>query len=248
MKPLMTHIVGGYPSLADSRTILESMIQRQVSAIEIQIPFSDPVADGPVLMQANDSAVKTGMNREDILALLQTVDFKETAAYIMCYYQSLFYADVVSFIQTAITAGCTGFIVPDLPFDSPDMRTLLADIPELRRSFIPVVSPGMSSERLASMQQTLQPRVIYVTARKGITGTETVFGDALLDVTKQLRELFPDSKLAIGFGIKSHKDVTAALQYGDIAVVGSALTSAYETSYDAFTTLMDDLCGSLYVE
>lgn len=241
MKPLMTHVVGGYPSLDDTRKILDHMIERKVTAIEIQIPFSDPVADGPVLMQANDHAMKAGMYRQNVLELLQATDFKDTNGLIMCYYQSLFYDDMTTFVTNALEAGCKGFIVPDLPFDSSDMRDLLRDIPELRHCFVPVVSPGMDDARLVGLQQTLDPRMIYVTARKGITGSETVFGDELSRLTDRLRELFPKSQLAIGFGIKSSQDVQAARRFGDIAVVGSALTAAYEKSYDEFVALMDEL-------
>src|SRR5690606_1559980 len=99
MKPLMTHIVAGYPTMQDSRRILEHMINSRVEAIEIQIPFSDPIADGPVLMRANDRAVKAGTQRQDVLELVRSVNFGKTDVYIMCYYQSLFYSDAATFIS-----------------------------------------------------------------------------------------------------------------------------------------------------
>lgn len=241
MKPLMTHIVAGYPNMQASREILEFMVGANVQAIEIQIPFSDPIADGPVLMRANDCAVKTGTQRQDVLELLCNVNFGKTDVYIMCYYQSLFYSDAATFISKAIAAGCKGFIIPDLPFDSPDMHKLLAELPVLRQSMVPVVSPGVSNVRLQLLKQVLEPKLVYVTARKGITGSDTQFGGELQELTYALRQLFPNSQLAIGFGIKNHQDVKHALRFGDRAVVGSALTAAYENSYQHFIMLMDRL-------
>src|SRR5690606_30175530 len=140
--------------------------------------------------------------RQDVLELLQTTDFQQTEVFLMCYYQSLFYTDAVAFITQAITAGCKGFIIPDLPFDSPDMNTLLKKIPTLKQLLVPVVSPGMSILRLQQLQQALKPSLIYVTTRSGVTGTNTDFGDELSNTIQKLRKLFPNAKLAIGFGIK----------------------------------------------
>lgn len=241
MKPLMTHVVAGYPNRQATRTILATMIQHKVHAIEIQIPFSDPLADGSVLMQANSQAVQQQTTRQDVLEILQTTDFQQTEVFLMCYYQSLFYSDALAFITQAITAGCKGFIIPDLPFDSPDMDTLLKKIPTLKPLIIPVVSPGMSALRLQQLQQTLSPSLIYVTARSGVTGTDTDFDDKLSNTVHELRQLFPNTKFAIGFGIKNNRDSSTALKYGDLAVVGSALTEAYMVSPEAFKQLLASL-------
>lgn len=241
MKPFMTHVVAGYPNLEATRSILATMIQHKVHAIEIQIPFSDPLADGSVLMQANSQALQEQTTRQDVLEILQTTDFQQTEVFIMCYYQSLFHGNAAAFITQAIAAGCKGFIIPDLPFDSPDMHTLLQKIPKLKQLIIPVVSPGMSHLRLRQLRQTLKPSLIYVTARSGVTGANTDFGDTLSNTTQELRKLFPDTKLAIGFGIKNSHDSNTALKYGDLAVVGSALAEAYKLSPTAFKQLLTSL-------
>src|SRR5690606_25681776 len=131
MKSLMTHVVAGYPTLDDTRHILTAMVQHRVWAIEIQIPFSDPLADGPVLMHANDRAVQQAITRDHALELIRDIDFRQTHVFIMCYYQSLFHKNPSKFITDAVAAGCHGFIVPDLPFDSPDLQRFLKNIPEL---------------------------------------------------------------------------------------------------------------------
>lgn len=234
MKPLMTHIVAGYPNLPTSARVLEYMISQNISAIEIQIPFSDPAADGPVLMQANEASVLAGNGRNDVLKLIRNVDFKQTTCLIMCYYQSLFYKDPAAYIHNAVKAGCRGFIVPDLPFDSPDVKKLLVDIPALNRLLIPVVSPGINKDRLKLLSQTFSPAIIYVTARKGITGGNTHFDESLTATCQLLRAFFPKATLAIGFGITSKEDIQKVLRIADLAVVGSALTVALNESEQAF--------------
>ena len=211
MKPFMTHIVAGYPNIETSKQMLEFMIAEKVSAIEIQIPFSDPSADGPILMRANEHAVNHGNGRNQVLELIESVDFKDTTCLIMCYYQSLFYSDTADFIRQAIDKGCDGFIVPDLPFDSLDMHSLIADNPDLKTRIIPVVSPGISRERLNLLSQTLAPEIIYLTARPGTTGLDTAFSDSLRRTSKEINQAFPDAKLAIGFGIKSSADARQVL-------------------------------------
>lgn len=238
MKPLMTHVVAGYPDIQATRQILNAMIRHKVEAIEIQIPFSDPLADGAVLMQANAVALQQQITRQDVLELLQTTNFQQTQVFIMCYYQSLFHQDTTKFIAQAITAGCKGFIIPDLPFDSPDMHSLLQKIPSLRQLSIPVISPKISKARLNTLQKTLEPSLIYVTTRSGITGSAADFSKELLYTTQQLQTLFPSAKLAIGFGIKNANDCSTALKYGDLAVIGSALAKAYQRSPTTFKRLL----------
>jgi len=241
MKPLMTHIVAGYPDIAISARVLKYMISQNISTIEIQIPFSDPAADGPVLMQANEASVLNGNGRDDVLKLIKSVDFKQTSCFIMCYYQSLFYKNPVAYIREAIEAGCQGFIVPDLPFDSPDCEKLLKEIPELSTLLIPVISPDIDKDRLKLLSQMLNPKLIYVTARKGITGTATDFDQHLDRTCQQLRSVFPDASLAVGFGIKTKEDVQKVLQVADLAVIGSALTVALTESEATFHRIVRSL-------
>lgn len=234
MNPLMTHIVAGYPTIATSKRLLNYMVSQNVAAIELQIPFSDPAADGTILMHANEAAAKQGTGRNEVLGLIDSVDFKQTKCLIMCYYQSLFYQAPAQYIQQAISKGCQGFIVPDLPFDAPDIDELLAQVPSLRTQFIPVLSPGISQARLALLAQKFQPEIIYLTARKGITGAKTSFSSSFTTTCRQVRATFPNAQLAVGFGITSKGDVKKVLAHADIAVVGSALTTALNTSENDF--------------
>lgn len=245
MKPLMTHVVAGYPTLLDTKVILESMIKNNVYAIEIQIPFSDPLADGPILMKANSRAVDQHITRQHVLQLLQTTNFQQSKPFIMCYYQSLFFNNSVEFTKNAVAVGCKGFIVPDLPFDSPDMQQLLQKNPALRQLFIPVISPGTSLIRLQSLQKVLKPDLIYITTHKGITGTSTQLGDDLPQLINTVKQLFPSSQVALGFGIKNNHDVVAALRYGHLAVVGSALAAAYKKSPKALHNLLISLTARI---
>lgn len=238
MKKLMTHVVVGSPTLQVTRRLIREMTSRKVAAIELQIPFSDPIADGPVLMEANDRAVKSGVSIKEALSL---VGSGQTKFYLMSYLQPILHYGPAAFFDQALQAGCAGFIIPDLPFDAPETKQFIATGPELRHKLIPVLSSGMTRNRLKQLFTILSPELVYLTARHGITGERTEFSPDLTATIKIVRTL-TDAQLAVGFGIQTPADVRAVLKQADIAVVGSALTQALTISEQDVKNLLDRLC------
>jgi tryptophan synthase alpha chain len=237
MNRLMTHVVVGYPDLATTKRLIRAMTRRKVAAIELQIPFSDPIADGPVLMRANDVAVAQGISVEDTLKLLATIKKQDTKIYIMTYLQPVMHYGPKIFFQKALAAGCNGFIIPDLPFDAPETEDFITDNSELRHALVPVLSPGMPEDRLKAVFKTLEPGLVYLTARHGITGDRTHFGSHLNQTVQTIHRL-SKAELAIGFGIQTPADVRQVLGLADLAIVGSALTDVLDRSeHDALRLL-----------
>lgn len=241
MKRLMTHVVVGYPDLSTTKRLVQAMINLEVAAIELQIPFSDPIADGPVLVHANDVAAGQGFSVEQTLELLKSVDTKKTKLFIMSYLQPILHYGPKAFFQKALAAGCKGFIIPDLPFDAPEIKQFLTDQPELRQTLVPVLSSGMSGDRLSALFKVLQPSLIYLTARHGITGDQTDFTSSMEEVVEKVRG-YSQAELAIGFGIQTPADIRYVLQIADLAVVGSVLTTTLDRSEDDAKILLDALC------
>ncbi len=239
MKRLMAHVVAGNPDLATTRQLIRQMVDRQIAAIEIQIPFSDPIADGPVLMAANDHAVQNGISVDETIRLIQK---GQTKCYIMSYLQPILHYGPQKFFAKAFAAGCAGFIIPDLPFDAPETKTFVAELPDLRHTLVPVLSPGMSEDRLNALFKTLEPNLIYLTARQGITGEHTLLTKDLEKTIKQIRR-HSKAPLAVGFGIQTSADVQAVLKLADLAVVGSVLTKALSQSVDVALDVLDELAG-----
>jgi len=134
-----------------------------------------------------------------------------------------------------------GYIMPDLPFDAPETTAFLQTYPELRYKLIPVLSPNMETYRLEQLFSRLDPSLVYVTARTGITGEHT---EKLSNQLKTIVEIIrkkSQATVAVGFGIQDAGDVRTCLQLADIAVVGSSLTEAFGTSEKRGLKLLDEL-------
>src|SRR3989344_3830180 len=115
---LMTHVVVGYPSLQETATVVTEMVAAGVDFIELQIPFSDPLADGPVIMQANDVALAQSVTVTDCLTIMSQLSAQVPIPLLfMAYYNTVFTYGVERFCKAAAQAGCQGLIVPDMPID-----------------------------------------------------------------------------------------------------------------------------------
>lgn len=242
MKSVMMHLVAGYPTQADTKKLLAHMIKEEVAAVELQIPFSDPIADGPVLMHANDVSVAHGIHIDDVLSLLPA-ETRSTQIYIMTYIQPIMHYGFDKFFDKASKLNVAGFIIPDLPFDAPEMSQLIKTSPELAQKIVPVLSQGMPDDRLDHLFDVLSPKLVYVTARHGITGDKTAdFSSGLSDFIAKIRKL-TDTKVALGFGIQTPDDVKSAAKLADMPVVGSAITKTM-SDINKTKTLVSDLAAA----
>ncbi|RVU85637.1 tryptophan synthase subunit alpha [Leucothrix sargassi] len=215
---LMTHIVLGYPSYDDSMRLVETMVESGVDLMELQIPFSEPMADGPVILRANAEALKAGATIEKSLEMAEKI----TAAFdipflFMTYYNILFRNDVTEFVANMKRIGITGAIIPDLPPE--EGSEYLAAMEKHELSPIHIFTPNSTEERLRMLGEKSRG-FIYTVARKGVTGKDTAFGDDLTEYLDKCRAA-TDLPLALGFGVKSREDMEFIKGKADIAVVGS---------------------------
>ncbi len=229
-KPLICHVVAGYPDTKACLALMKGMAKLGVSAIEVQIPFSDPIADGEVIMHANDVALEKGMTTKDSFALIHEARRQGVTCdiYVMSYVQKVQHFGLERFCDEAEACGAKGLIMPDLPYDSPEYKHLSVAAGNLRLELVPVLSPGMPKQRLEALLE-VQPQSVYVTSQRGITGnayTGTSELEQLAAVVKQRS----DANVMIGFGIRTPKDVADALQIGDAAIVGSAIITRLQSS------------------
>ncbi|HEX5797423.1 MAG TPA: tryptophan synthase subunit alpha [Candidatus Saccharimonadales bacterium] len=228
---LMAHVVAGYPSEEDCIELMLGMEELGVGIIEVQIPFSDPIADGETIMRANDVALDGGMDTKSSFDMLRKARSRGLAAeiYIMSYIQKLNSLGMETFCENAARAGAKGLIVPDLPFDSPEYKALLKTTNKHSLELVPVVSPGMSEKRLSGALND-SPGLVYLTSIKGITGSKLQAGSELDELCKQIRRLAPQAELAVGFGVRDAKDVKQMLKMADMVVVGSAVIRRIKSS------------------
>lgn len=215
---LMTHIVAGHPDFDTSLRLVESMAKADVDLIELQIPFSEPIADGPVILRANQEALSAGSTVERCFSFAAEVAKRFDMPFLfMSYYNVLFKQGVGKFVSRMHERGLKGAIVPDLPPEEADEYLQAMAQHELDPIFI--YSPNTTTARLDLIAKHARG-FVYCVARKGVTGAETAFSDQLSTYLARARAA-TSLPLAVGFGVKEKKDVDFLRGKADIAVVGS---------------------------
>jgi tryptophan synthase alpha chain len=223
---LMTHIVIGYPDLETSYALVDAMVEAGVEIMELQIPFSEPVADGPVILHANQRALETGIKVEQCFEFARNVAAKHKIPFLfMSYYNVLFKRGLGRFVDQAKAAGIQGAIVPDCPPE--EGEEYLAEMKRGGLAPVFIYSPNTSDARLKKLGE-LSGGFVYVVLRKGVTGSDTVFSEDMTNYLKRCRAA-TDLPLAVGFGVKDRSDVDFLKGKADIAVVGSQSLRTLET-------------------
>ncbi len=222
---LMTHIVVGYPSLEASYDLVGTMVESGVDLMELQIPFSEPIADGPVILRANQDALAAGATVDRCLAFAGRVaaDFAIPFVF-MTYYNILYKRGVASFARATARAGLHGAIVPDLPPE--EGAAYLEAMGAEGLDPILIFAPTSSERRMAYLARHAGG-FVYCVARKGVTGAETAFGESLEDYLDRCRR-HTDLPLAVGFGVRRKTDVDFLRGRADIAVVGTETIRALD--------------------
>lgn len=215
---LMTHIVLGYPNFDDSLRVVEDMVNAGVDLMELQIPFSEPMADGPVILKANSEALKSGATVEKSFAAAERITREFDIPFLfMTYYNILHCYGVGAFVERCKTAGIQGCIVPDLP--PSEGSEYLDAMHSAQLSPVHIFTPNTPADRMRHLNEH-SSGMIYCVARKGVTGKDTAFSQDLEDYLALCRSN-TDLPLGVGFGVKSREDIEFLQGKVDIAVVGS---------------------------
>lgn len=215
---LMTHIVLGYPSFDDSLRVVEDMVKAGVDLMELQIPFSEPMADGPVILKANAEALKAGATVDQSFEMAERLTKEFDIPFLfMTYYNILFCQGVKTFTERCKSIGIQGCIVPDLP--PSEGQDYLDAMHAAELAPIHIFTPNTPEPRMRFLSDN-SSGFIYSVARKGVTGKDTAFSDELETYLAQCRAN-TSLPLAVGFGVKSAEDVNFLRGKADIAVVGS---------------------------
>ncbi|MBN1940256.1 MAG: tryptophan synthase subunit alpha [Candidatus Aminicenantes bacterium] len=221
-KPLLvTHVVAGYPDLDRSRKTVETMAAAGAGMIEVQIPFSDPIADGPVITAANRAALAGGTKPADVFRMIRRLKKCVSAPLLVMTYANIPYRmGLERFAAACAESGAAGAIIPDLPVD--EFAGNPARVFHRRgTALIPVLSPGMSKLRIRRVLDSAAG-FVYVTLRTGTTGARSRLAAPGLSFIDRLRRetALP---LAAGFGISEPAHVWALGGKVDAVVIGSRL-------------------------
>lgn len=218
-KGLMTHVVIGYPSMAETEETIYTMANAGVSLIELQIPFSDPIADGPTIMEACRVSLENGTTVKQCMELMARVSKKvDVPLLFMSYYNIVFNYGVQKFCEDAKKAGVSGLIIPDIPpEENKDGFYEACDKSDL--DAILILAPVSTPERINIIKNNAKG-FIYCTARMSTTGSkEDIPEDTKTFLTKLKKTI--DLPLSIGFGISKPEHVAFIKDYADIIVIGS---------------------------
>ncbi len=215
---LMTHIVIGYPSFEKSYEIVKQMVEAGVDIMELQIPFSEPMADGPVILKANQKSIENGSTVKKCFDFANKVSKEFSIPFLFMSYANILYKyGMDRFSDKMAQMDLKGAIVPDLPPE--EGKEYIQAMKKNNLSPIYIFSPETSDERLKYLS-SFASGFVYCLARKGVTGTETTFSDDLSQYLGRCRKA-TSLPLAVGFGVKNKVDVDYLKGKADIAVIGS---------------------------
>jgi len=232
-KFLSLYFCAGCPTLEGTGDVIKTMQRRGIDFIEVGIPFSDPLADGPVIQSAATRALKNGMSVRLLFEQLEAIKDDVTLPLIlMGYLNPIMHYGIEAFCQSCVEAGVSGMIIPDLPFkDYQDTVKPIADRYNLR--VIMLITPETSEERIRFIDEHTDG-FIYMVSSAAITGAQHSFDDAKQQYFRRINEMQLRNPRMIGFGISNRQTLKAAQDNAAGAIIGSKfVTLLNEANGDA---------------
>ena len=212
---VMSHAVIGFPNLDENEKAIAGLVKSGVRLIELQVPFSDPVADGHTLVNACYDALKHGGSVRATLELAEKVCAKhpEVSFILMSYLNPLYRYGLQALFEKAAAIGIHGLIIPDWPVE--EVEPWLPTFDQLGLSPILMVTPNTPLERVERITKASRG-MVYVVSRMGVTGHQTQWGEAFDQYLDSIRQ-FTDLPLAVGFGVRSADDLNALAGKAEVA-------------------------------
>ena len=220
-KALVFFVMGGYPDISATKTIIKTLASSGADIIEVGVPFSDPIADGPTIQLSSDKALKNGADLSKILRMVSELRKEriDIPIVLMSYLNPLAAPGLKPTLARCRAAGVDGFIVPDsIPEGTGEFRKICA---ENGLSLIRLVSPNTPEKRL-KLIDSLSSAFVYVVSLTGVTGKRRQFGPATIKFLLKVRANIRKPKF-LGFGISGPEQVLSVKKYVDGVIVGSAL-------------------------
>ena len=231
-KLLSLYFCAGAPTLNATCDVILTMQRRGIDMIEVGVPFSDPMADGPVIQDAATKALRNGMNLKTLFAQLQSIKEQvQIPLILMGYLNPIMQYGIDHFCQSCVESGVSGMIIPDLPFkDYQEVVKPVADRYDLR--VIMLITPETSEERIRFIDDNTDG-FIYMVSSAAITGAQKSFDEAKQDYFRHINAMNLRNPRMIGFGISNKQTLQSAQQNAAGAIIGSK-----------FVTLLDEEKGN----
>ena len=231
-KLLSLYFCAGCPTLEGTGDVILAMQRRGIAMIEVGIPFSDPLADGPVIQSAATKALKNGMSLKTLFGQLKEIkDQVEIPLVLMGYLNPILHYGIEEFCKSCVVSGVSGAIIPDLPFkDYQEIVKPIADKYDLR--IIMLITPETSEERIRFIDDNTDG-FVYMVSSAAITGAQKSFDDAKQEYFRRINAMNLRNPRMIGFGISNKQTLEAAQQNAAGAIIGSKFVTLLNESKDA---------------
>jgi tryptophan synthase alpha chain len=238
---LMPYLMGGYPDLAGSTDAGLAAAEAGADVIELGVPFSDPLADGPVIHAAGTEALAGGATPRGVMGVCERIA-ESVPVVLMVYFNLIFAAGPRAFALRACAAGASGMIVPDLPHDEADEVRAACDAEGL--ALVPLVAPTTTPERITQIGAEARG-FVYTVSVTGTTGERNQLAPRLRDTVAAVRAS-TEVPVAVGFGISTADQARAVADVADGVIVGSRVVrAAGEGGAGAVGSLVAELAGAL---
>ena len=237
----MPYLMGGFPDLDASRAVGQACADAGADLVELGVPFSDPLADGPVIHAAGTAALAAGATPHAVLGACERLAARVPVV-LMVYANIVMTAGASAFALKAAAAGASGLIVPDLPHDEADEVRAACDAEEL--ALVPLVAPTSTPERIAAIGADARG-FVYVVALTGTTGERDELQEGLAETVERVRAS-TDVPVAVGFGISTPAQARSVAAVADGVIVGSRVVrAAGEGGAAAVGSLVGEFAGAL---
>ncbi len=243
-KILSLYFCAGCPTLEGTSDVILTMQRRGISMIEVGIPFSDPLADGPVIQSAATQALKNGMNLRTLFSQLRDIkDQVEIPLVLMGYLNPILHYGIEAFCQSCVDSGVSGIIIPDLPFDD-YLKTVrpVADRYDLR--IIMLITPETSEDRIRFIDDNTDG-FIYMVSSASITGAQNSFDEQKQAYFRRINQMNLRNPRMIGFGISNKQTLQAAQGNAAGAIIGSKFVTLLNESQGNADIALDKLYEAL---
>jgi len=238
-KALVVYITAGHPDRARSLELLRGIAQAGADVIELGVPFSDPLADGPVIQASSQRALEQGMTFDGVLEL--AAEAKVDVPLVLFSYLNPIVAAGPTALARAAAAGIHGLLVTDLPVGGD--AEVEHEIGASQLAFVRLVAPTTPTPRMAEIARH-GSGFVYLISRLGVTGMQNEIASGLAGTIDRLRSA-TKLPVCVGFGISGPEQAAAVAKLADGVVVGSAVVRAAETSVDAAVTLVREMRAAI---
>lgn len=236
---LIGYLPAGYPTVEGSKDVLRTMVSSGCDLVEVGLPFSDPVMDGPTIQRAAEQALRGGFRVRDLFGVVESVAAAGGRAVVMTYWNPVLAYGVDRFARDLAAAGGLGVITPDLVPDEGAEWIAATDAHDLDRIFL--VAPSSTEERIDLTARSSRG-FLYATSVMGVTGARDVVSSAAPALVKRVRE-HTDMPIGVGLGVRNGAQAAELAGFADGVIVGSAFVSAVQD--DTVAALTEELASGV---